>query len=513
VWTFAEYLRHERLSRNLTMEVLARGLGISPQFISLLENGRRHPSAGLVARASDVFGADPNYVGFLAQRMPVEQKRALAESPTAPDYIPTALRACARSADGEEMLLRQLLLPEGARPPEHDAPYYTADPLGRTPVDSRGVRAIVGRIMGGDAAFSPKARAWAAFHTAYLTRITDGRVAALPAWEALASGLDEDTSRPYGPSIRRLVAMQLTLGLQEIGQASKAEAQATRAAGYAADADDPDAVACAAFTIAAIRAAEGDPTGAASSLAGAAGLTGVSSAGRARCLTALAQVLSAAHEYARARDVAAEAAPLLRTTAVDIPTPERSGMLFATQAVGAEALAELGDLDSADEWLNRARSLRPRALPDATSDARIAVATGLVFIARNRGAMARRRVAPLLVDQDLPTHMTRRALRVEGQAVLLANDYAAAHVASTQLLARPATGVAIQDLVAVGWGLLTRCEAFLGEGRAAAAADALTSLVGRMVAACEADRHLQGTTALVSLRADIAALRTRVDGG
>ncbi len=495
------------------MEVVAARLGVSPQFISLLENARRHPSGGLVARAAELFADDPHYVAFLAQRMPIEQKRALAESPTAPDYIPRELRARVWSVDGEEALLRQLLLPVGWLPPERDAPYYGAPSDDVAPGDQSPARAIIARITAEGSSFSPKARAWAAFHAAYLTRLTRGREAALPAWEALASDLDADTSRPYGPTIRRFVAMQQASALHELGRAAEAEAHAARAVGYAADADDPDAAACAAFTIAAIRASAGDILGAAVALEEAVGRTGLSSEGRARSLATLATALGDTHEYVRARDVAERAAPLLRTTSLDLPTPERSAMLLATQAVGAEAFAEQGDLDTADVWLNRARSLRPRATADAATDMRLTVAASLLFIKRRRPGMARRRVAELLADGDATTHDSRRALRIEGIAAMRAGDYPAAHAAATRVLDGPTTGVAIQDIAAAGWALLTRCEAYLLEGAASDAAAALSDLNGRVAAACAGAPAIQDAAALVGLRADMATLATRLDGG
>jgi len=245
----------------------------------------------------------------------------------------------------------------------------------------------------------------------------------------------------------------------------------------------------------------------------AVGRTGLSSEGRARSLATLATALGDTHEYVRARDVAERAAPLLRTTSLDLPTPERSAMLLATQAVGAEAFAEQGDLDTADVWLNRARSLRPRATADAATDMRLTVAASLLFIKRRRPGMARRRVAELLADGDATTHDSRRALRIEGIAAMRAGDYPAAHAAATRVLDGPTTGVAIQDIAAAGWALLTRCEAYLLEGAASDAAAALSDLNGRVAAACAGAPAIQDAAALVGLRADMATLATRLDGG
>jgi transcriptional regulator with XRE-family HTH domain len=415
VWTFAEYLRHERLSRNLTMENVAESLVISPQFVSLLEGARRHPSRGVVARCADLFEADRNYVGFLAQRMPIEQKRALAESPNAPDYIPRALRARAHMADGEEDLLRRLLLPRGTPLPERDAPYYAPDEHAPPDWDEAQARELIATIAAEPDGFSAKARAWAGFHDAYLVRVRAGRAAALPAWDALAAALQADTTHAYGPTIRHLVAMQRCLALRDIGREEDAEGLARSAAAHAGDGDDPDAVACALYAVADLRRSGADVLGAVDALTVACRPRDLPVAGRARCLTALADALAAADEHARARAVAEEAAPLLRTTALPIPRAERTGLLFRVQAVAALAMAELGDLDTATTWLTRARSVRPRAGSDPVADARLSVASGTTFLARGRPAMARRRVEPLLDSPDTDAHMRRRSLRVAGR--------------------------------------------------------------------------------------------------
>ncbi|MAF10040.1 hypothetical protein CMK11_06265 [Candidatus Poribacteria bacterium] len=492
------------------MEMVAGHLEISPQFVSLLEGSRRHPSGGLVERCAELFEADPNYVGFLAQRMPIEQKRALAESPAAPDYIPRALRSRAHARDAEEALLRRLLLPRGASPPDRDAPYYAGADSGTPDWDEGEAEAVIAMIAGDPEGFSAKARAWAAFHAAYLERMRAGRAAALPAWAVLTASLQSDTTHAYGPAIRHLVAMQMCLALRDLGRGEDAEESARRAAAHAADGDDADAAACALFAVAAIRRSHSDVLGAADALSVACRPPDLPVAGRARCLTALADVLTDAHDHVRARAVAEEAAPLLRTTTLPIPTPERTGMLFRVQTVAAAAMVELGDLDAAGIWLTRARSVRPRAGADPISNARLSVASGLMFLARGRPAMAKRRVAQLVGSEGTDAHIRRQSLRIAGRAASMLGDYATAHAAAEELLDGPATGVYPQDIVAAGWGLLIHCEAYHSEDNAARAHACLAELERRIDAATRAGDLPREPVAVTRLRSEIGDWRVRV---
>lgn len=511
MWTFAEYLRHERLTRNFTMESLARLLHISPQFISLLENGRRHPSPSLMSRCAELFGADLNYVAFLAQRIPVEQKQALAESPAAPDYIPRDLRSGAGAADAEEALLRQLLLPAGAPRPETDGPYTgNGDP--RPPFEADAVAGgVTAAILGSPEAFSPKATVWAAFHEAYVTRLRHGRVAALPGWALLSEQLERDTLTAHGSTVRHLVAMQQCMALREAGRPDEAEAFALRAGEHAVDGHDDAGVARAAFAFAVARRDAHDPFGAADALAAPCARPGVPAVDRAHCSALLVDLLASAHEYERARDAAVAAAPLLRTTALAIATPERSGMLFRVQVAAVEALVELGDLVTAAGWLNRARSLGPRVGAGPECRARLAAAAGMMFLARGRPAMACKQVARLREAEACDPHARRRALRVLGNAAVQLGEFASAHATADELLDTPLTGVLVQDVAAAGWAQLVHCEAHCGERDIPRARACLADLASRVQAACAADARMGYSSAVRTLTAEMDRRRLSIE--
>lgn len=58
-----EAFRQARLARRLTQGKLGALLGVSQQFVKLLERGDRRPSLDLIARMEDVFQAAPDQFG------------------------------------------------------------------------------------------------------------------------------------------------------------------------------------------------------------------------------------------------------------------------------------------------------------------------------------------------------------------------------------------------------------------------------------------------------------------
>jgi hypothetical protein len=491
------------------MELLAADLAVSAQFISLLENGRRHPSPDLVARCAARFEADSRYVGFLAMRMPVEEKRALAESPGAPEYIPRELRRHAGAFDGEESLLRKLLLPPGLPPPEADGPHVPSGPLG--PGDAV-TESVIDRILRAGSEFSPKAQGWAVFHEAYITRATRGRLAALSAFERLEERMASSEDGVFGRAVRHLTSLQLSMALRDAGRGEEAKAFARGAGDHAADGSDADGVARAAVADAALRRDDHDPLAAAEALSPTCEDPALGGDVRARCLVLLADLWSEGHQYQQTRRAVLTAVPLLRTTSLAMPTKERTGLLLRAQVAMVEALVELGDLDAAAEWLNRARSLRPRA-PATSSDGRLRAAVGLLFLERGRAAAAARKVAPLLEAPATGAHVRRRAMRVAGRAAARKGDYETAHARAVDLLDTPTTGVLVQDVAAAGWALLIHCEAHHGEGARREADGRLDDLDGRLHAAVQSDPRLANGEAVRALRAAIARWRETVAGG
>lgn len=58
----AKRVRAARVRNRLTQSALARQMGISPAWISHLENGDRLPSAGLLVRLADALGVSTDYL-------------------------------------------------------------------------------------------------------------------------------------------------------------------------------------------------------------------------------------------------------------------------------------------------------------------------------------------------------------------------------------------------------------------------------------------------------------------
>ena len=52
---YGEYLKNERLSRNLSQEKLAKAIGVSQQAISLYENNISEPTIGICEKLADFY--------------------------------------------------------------------------------------------------------------------------------------------------------------------------------------------------------------------------------------------------------------------------------------------------------------------------------------------------------------------------------------------------------------------------------------------------------------------------
>jgi len=64
--TFGLVIRERRRQLGLYLEQLARRIRISPQYVGLLESGKRHPSDKVVARLAEVLGLDRRELFLLA---------------------------------------------------------------------------------------------------------------------------------------------------------------------------------------------------------------------------------------------------------------------------------------------------------------------------------------------------------------------------------------------------------------------------------------------------------------
>jgi DNA-binding XRE family transcriptional regulator len=63
---FATIIRKRRRELDLTQEMVAREIGTSIAYITLLETGRRHPSGKVLSKLAGVLGLDPRELFFSA---------------------------------------------------------------------------------------------------------------------------------------------------------------------------------------------------------------------------------------------------------------------------------------------------------------------------------------------------------------------------------------------------------------------------------------------------------------
>jgi transcriptional regulator with XRE-family HTH domain len=63
---FAAIIRKRRRELDLTQQTVARRIGTSIGYITLLETGRRHPSGKVLSKLAGVLGLDPRELFFCA---------------------------------------------------------------------------------------------------------------------------------------------------------------------------------------------------------------------------------------------------------------------------------------------------------------------------------------------------------------------------------------------------------------------------------------------------------------
>ncbi len=81
---FATLIRKRRRQMDLTQGEVARRIGASIGYITLLESGRRHPSEKVISKLANVLGLDQRELFFCAnpstERLMSEQQRAEGRS-------------------------------------------------------------------------------------------------------------------------------------------------------------------------------------------------------------------------------------------------------------------------------------------------------------------------------------------------------------------------------------------------------------------------------------------------
>lgn len=215
VLTFAVWLREQRLRSELTMAELAQCLGVTPQFISLLEGGRRYPSDKLVQRCAKEFGEDLNYLRFLVQKTPIEEKEALLRSPLAPEFLRGRVPNVKPNVEGpDDILIQKLLEDTGLFRPDPDSEYgvdfyFTGwEPIRYFP-SPQGLLAEM--IYTDRERFGANVVAWAEFYKAFYWACMGSRTIAYRELLELHERLRLETAETYPLKLRFLVAFHLTL--------------------------------------------------------------------------------------------------------------------------------------------------------------------------------------------------------------------------------------------------------------------------------------------------------------
>ncbi|MDP2704003.1 MAG: helix-turn-helix transcriptional regulator [bacterium] len=243
VLTFATWLRERRLHFELTMAELSGQLRVSPQFISLLESGRRYPSDKLVQRCAKKLEEDLNYLRFLAQRIPAKEKEALLRSPSAPEFLRRISYAEPNIEGSDDILMQKLLDGTGLLRPDNElASHYFTGEMSLQESRAQFQWSLVKNICKDRERFSANVVGWADFYDAFF--MVDSGLAE-PAREKF-SGLHRrlllETTEAYPLKLRFLVAFYFAL-LQGTGSRPKvqeAEGLLDEALRYANVAHNPD---------------------------------------------------------------------------------------------------------------------------------------------------------------------------------------------------------------------------------------------------------------------------------
>lgn len=418
MYTFAEYLRHQRLSRGLTMQTLASHLGISPQFISLLESGHRRPSQKLLRRCAEFFNDDVNYLNFLAQPIPEAQRRALYESPVAPEYIPRPLRAQVLAQDSEDLLLQNLFALPGLPDPLEDTPYFATD-MPEFPTSAAAVALeVIQQLKTERHRYSLKAQAWARFYEAFYKRAQRGRREAAPDFEALREWMRIESAGTYSSKIRYLLALHLGLIRQEQERFSEARAFFEEARGYATEMSDSGAEASVCWSIAQTYRAEGDLFQMLEWLDTALRIENLPPFAIARCQTDRLEILQLLRRDTEVLQAVENVSVLWRSASLKAPQALKSRLLFHCELCGLETCFKMGDEEGARIWLNRTRAIASRIPVSPFDKARIEEGAAWLVFERGRPRHARGKLEELL-RQYFPEDDAGRTIRDEIRFLLI----------------------------------------------------------------------------------------------
>ncbi|MBM3216776.1 helix-turn-helix transcriptional regulator [Candidatus Poribacteria bacterium] len=408
--TFAEYLRHNRLTRDHTMQELASNIGVTAQFISLLESGQRYPSKKLVARCAEYFGDDVNYVRFLAQAVPIDQKRAVLDSPTAPEYLPRNLRAQATATDTADDLIEHLLAVPGVASPETDTPFHFAGETPIQPDDIRAQIAFIELIGSSDKHIVTRARAWGKFYRAYYKRHSEGRIAALPDFGSAYEMIHVETTGSYPAKLCMLAALHLGLAREAADDVEGAVKLYDEAANEAVRGSDAAGTAAARWLAARVIGERGDVFGMLTRLDQVLASADVPALAMARSRSEAIEGHLALGDYERVVQSASEAIKLWRSSTLDAPQDHKSRYLLRAEIGALEATIRMQQYEEAATWLNRARSVSIRITTTPEEDARITTAASALMRTRRRYSQASNRLDEVIASPIAESDEGRTAL-------------------------------------------------------------------------------------------------------
>ena len=374
ILNFAEFLREQRLARGVTTVLLAEQLEVSPQYISHLERGRRRPSKAFMARCSALLNVDVDYIRFLAQPIPESEKRAIAESPSAPEYLPEDVRAAPAIGDDPAALVRAMLRHSTLPLPAEDTPYHFAEAADVSGVDMSFQQEFVDRVQQRPDDFPIGVRLWSEFYHAYYRRLIEGRPAAVDALSRLGARLAGATGGT-APALGYLVALHHGVALLESGDVVAAGKQFSLAHDAAKEDGSADGVVCALWHQAIVLREQGEVLPAIERLVSALETERIDAFGLARVRTELIETYLDAWENEKASDLVEAARVTWRSSAIGAETEPRSLALLRVEISALEACIRLGRFSDAEVWLTRARSLHSRLKVSSVEDARMLICT------------------------------------------------------------------------------------------------------------------------------------------
>lgn len=416
--TFAEFLAKRRAALGMSMTELAAHLSVTPQYISLLESGRCHPSKKLQERCAKFFGEDVEYIRFLAQNFSPLQKEALLRSPQAFPFLSRRLhepQEVLLPSDAEDAFLRELFrdVEEGTLNDEKRVFYEQ-------------LLAEMASTREGRPRFSAKARAWGMFYEILLR--SEGLASLAKGLEALWERLEAE---PCPDELRWETSRRLARAQRDLGALAKAGSNYERAAHYARLLENAGGVLEAYQQALYAYRGVGEVDNALSMLRRAVETEGIPAAVKAPLYVAQGRLLYELGDFERAVEPVRQAVRIWRLRSLEVPG--KTGQLVSTQMLGLHLFVEREEALEARRWLGRIRSTLSRVteedLPTAWKRRYIAESdlhSAALMIARGRWNHARKNIEEVrgqfendslaFTDSDDKALMHGRLMLLEGFA-------------------------------------------------------------------------------------------------